>query len=487
MGAMPDLWLGLQSPPLTVAGRAAEPMQPNEIKSPSHLIVLKAISLAFGAVSLLSASVTLYCLIILLILGDFMKSLWFVIFPIQSFASGNEDPSYAFCQASGYGLALGIEAADCAVFLIAIHFAMSIFRRQQSRSGCGLEPYRFYVYAFWVGFPILMASLIFVDCNRGYGNFGQYCYVPNRPTWCRLPASSGSNLAGSLPSEWHLDRLGDVAIPTVDTLNQGPADIHVTATPQPEAMQAPLPAHTRVRNHEPQSDLQTKARSLTCQSAAQFLWEICSGMVKSLGRLRPSTTSTYVQNKLCHNQSQPNGKGEGEVISASMSSSAYISSGSNPETNTSIEQAHQRIRRQLRLLFVYPLVYLTIWVCPFILHLVRLRTDIKDPFPLLVLTMLSLCAAGSVDSAIFMARERPWRFVHAGFWKSLCRRLHISWRTSAQFQGLSREEMIANAMMAHERRQEEVALESIERRATAERSARGRRKVAENWWDLADE
>lgn len=49
-------------------------------------------------------------LVLLLIIGDFWKSFWFLVGSAQTLASGQiatEDP---FCQASGYFLQVGVEA-----------------------------------------------------------------------------------------------------------------------------------------------------------------------------------------------------------------------------------------------------------------------------------------------------------------------------------------------------------------------------------------
>ncbi len=83
-----------------------------------------------------------------------------------------------------------------------------------------------------------------------------------------------------------------------------------------------------------------------------------------------------------------------------------------------------------------------------------------------------------------MARERPWRHVRAGFWSSLAWRLHISWNSGSTAQGRSREEMIADAIIAQTRRQEEVALECEERRATIARREQGFQRGSANWWEV---
>jgi G protein-coupled receptor GPR1 len=72
-----------------------------------------------------------------------------------------------------------------------------------------------------------------------------------------------------------------------------------------------------------------------------------------------------------------------------------------------------RIHKQLRLIFIYPLVYTLMWLIPFAKHCM----NYKDEFaahPVYWLTLLStICftSMGAVDCLIFSLRERPWRHI----------------------------------------------------------------------------
>lgn len=101
--------------------------------------VLVAISLGFGLLSTLATSFAFYWfvrmkrsfrhdLIMLLIVSDFIKSAWFVIFPIVVYTLGPIASESAFCQISGFSLAVGFESSDVAVLLIALHSALYIIR-----------------------------------------------------------------------------------------------------------------------------------------------------------------------------------------------------------------------------------------------------------------------------------------------------------------------------------------------------------------------
>src|ERR1700712_1876694 len=70
--------------------------------------------------------------------------------------------------------------------MIALHTALYIFRPRSSNGEGGLYPYRHYAYTLWVVFPLLMASLAFINNSNSYVPEGTYCYLPVRPFWYRL-------------------------------------------------------------------------------------------------------------------------------------------------------------------------------------------------------------------------------------------------------------------------------------------------------------
>lgn len=121
----------------------------------------------------------------LLLQSDLLKAVWFMIYPAVEMARGRVPSEAAFCQASGFFLALGIEACDMAVLLIAIHTALNICRR---RGNNGLYPYRKVAFAVYIGVPILLAGLAFRD-RPAFANSGEYCYLPLRPKWTRRALS----------------------------------------------------------------------------------------------------------------------------------------------------------------------------------------------------------------------------------------------------------------------------------------------------------
>ena len=129
-------------------------------------------------------------LILLLIASDLAKSLWFVIYSSATLSRFlSTDSASAFCEVSGFFFAMSIEASDAAVFLVALHWTVYIFRSNRAAGESGIYPYRYLAFAFYVLFPVMMASLAFFMRIPAYVDTGQYCYLPAKPWWDRMSLS----------------------------------------------------------------------------------------------------------------------------------------------------------------------------------------------------------------------------------------------------------------------------------------------------------
>ncbi len=104
-------------------------------------------------------------LILMLIFSNTFKALWYFVSPVVIFTRGEFGSSSAFAQASGFLLALGVEAADLSIFFIALHSTLYIFRPPQKLGHGGLYKYRYWVYASWLLLPLLAASMPKDSCE----------------------------------------------------------------------------------------------------------------------------------------------------------------------------------------------------------------------------------------------------------------------------------------------------------------------------------
>lgn len=85
----------------------------------------------------------------------------------------------------------------------------------------------------------------------------------------------------------------------------------------------------------------------------------------------------------------------------------------SPHMHTHIDKRRIRIHRQLRLMFIYPLTYVLVWLFPFINHCFTYKDEYaKHPiFWLNLMATICLTLMGAIDCLIFSLRERPWRHI----------------------------------------------------------------------------
>ncbi|KAI1142042.1 G protein-coupled glucose receptor regulating Gpa2-domain-containing protein [Hypoxylon sp. FL0543] len=181
---------------------------------------------------------------------------------------------------------------------------------------------------------------------------------------------------------------------------------------------------------------------------------------------------------------------------SSSSSSIFLP---QHETEETMRRSREKQQRQLRLLFVYPAIYMLTWIAPFVSHVLRYDDVFSyrgrynlggEPMALAVASITSLCIGAAVDCCFFSAWEKPWLHLRGGFWENLALRLRIRRprRRSRHGLGRTREERFVDARRARVRREQEENLEILSNVAARRLSDRGERQSAppREWWDVLD-
>ncbi|KAI3332393.1 hypothetical protein HD806DRAFT_193518 [Xylariaceae sp. AK1471] len=241
----------------------------------------------------------------------------------------------------------------------------------------------------------------------------------------------------------------------------------------------------------------------------------------------------------------PDERGAGEVLNSSSSLARL----STEVSEAGMRRSRDRMQRQLRLLFVYPAIYMLTWVAPFVEHLYPFEPNPTsgnittatfdthsssssvfnsssssssnscavvmaettravylvhqtDPFALRIVSMASLCIGAAVDCGFFSTWERPWRHLRGGFWEGLAMRLRVhricGFVRERGGPGRNRDERIADARDARRRRDREseivLALRSKMGAAAALGGESGigmgsenQRRRRREWWDVLDD
>ncbi|PHH51215.1 G protein-coupled receptor GPR1 [Ceratocystis fimbriata CBS 114723] len=577
---------------------------------------LHIVSLVFSAISLSVSATALYLfltsrrsfrhdLVLLLIISDFTKSLWLFLFPLISLISGPIASASLLCQISGFCLSFGLEAFDIAVLLIAAHAFLSILHPVATGgSSNGIYPYRFYAYAIFVCFPMISASLAFLNKPLGYVNTGEYCYIASHPIWPSLFLSwiprlftfvtivvlyvflynhvrdVMQNYEKTSYSHNHaklaqLSQVSRLDVYQLDALQPLPPIAYHGVIPHSRSSSfadSSYPRHDS--NATLVSDLQSTETSSTpllpqstpnttpMRSSQAIRWKMPdfsgsmdndSSTSKNTYRMRlysdpePVAPELLISSPSDEDQEAPpkpnhsglpgtgpvrpgisplpsanpsfDGPTRGSSFTSAITSAFRNARGSCSSSSTAataaaaetpsftlrndLEMARTRSRviHQLRLMFIYPIAYIGIWVFPFACSMMRIHSyhtsssiaetgvgSESAPYALVIASMVSLCIQGTVDSGMLLAREKPWR-------EKLQRGTDWWWgsrsRNGSQYTvGRTREEMLLDSKVARQRRVYEInerkaaAAEAIAAQKT--QPAKGERGVR-NWWDVHDE
>ncbi|TVY83600.1 G protein-coupled receptor GPR1 [Lachnellula suecica] len=562
--------------------------------SPSQGNTLQVLALLFSTISVASAMLAFYWfvkmqrsfrhdLVMFLIQSDMFKALWLMIYPIVTFVKGPVPSASKFCQVNGFFLSLGIEASDFAVLQIAIHTALYIFKPKVSRGEGGLYPYRKLAYIAWVVFPVLMASLAFINDQSAYTDEGTYCYLPVRPFWFRLALSwipryiifivilciyasiyyyvrykfqgfknasraQGAGNSDSLNSEVPRHPPKQYSLPPTPTLachglipepqatatnDEGPkfyistleayrersapanpgahrfmwANIMATSKPsrlptipvEPVASEAdadssvgpltpqPLPnlasaAPASPISHHP--SLTTPPRSRLTSWRDHFVRRF-SPLNSDPNTAEPSVVDIY--DILRH----PDGSDSTPISQLELE---LVNSRGQNLASLEMIRTRDKIRRQLRFLFIYPLVYIGMWIIPFVSHVLQYDDTlaVAPPFALTCVTTVFISSQAAVDCWLFSTRETPWRHIPGSdgtFWGSL--KFWSGWKGASQRRvvhgpGKTRGEIIREARVAYLRRDQEMAQQRTGA-VSGVHIESGVRRTDREWWESGND
>lgn len=410
-------------------------------------------------------------LILMLIISDSFKAIWYFLTPVVVFSYGQAACPPGFTQASGFLLAMSVEGADLSILLIALHTTLYVFRPPRGSVHGGLHKYRYWVYGLWIVLPLLAASLAFTNSSgSAYVSTGTIAYLPKRPFWYRLAlawipryiilfsiitmyaaiyiyvkvkfknfddlegdgwssdlssvsASGHTSLASaSLSFSWRMFKQKRYSRkPSTSATATTPFDSTTDRT------QSNVPEDRRdsekfepITTRQPaysgrhsQLSLGVTAADFACAEATKSGAEagaeidlISSESNSTMLLTRSYSTAPTLTTNFTNDTAA--------TIVPEEPSPTILRSGARWIQNGATDRVaitRVAIRRQLRFLFIYPLIYLFLWIMPFVQHCLN-YTDHYTAYPIfwlhLCVTAILALQAG-VDCAIFSWRERPWK------------------------------------------------------------------------------
>jgi G protein-coupled receptor GPR1 len=159
------------------------------------------------------------------------------------------------------------------------------------------------------------------------------------------------------------------------------------------------------------------------------------------------------------------------------------------DPNNDLKYRSHETRHQVRLQFIYPFVYVLMWIFPFIAHTKNYDNAyiLVAPIWLYALSTASMSAQGLVDAVLFCFREYPWRYRHDSFWQGLKGRLTLkSYLFQAKRPGRTWEETNADSRFAMIRRNAEIEDKNRELSDETGRAVVLQTKGGQDWWNAYD-
>lgn len=362
-----------------------------------------------------------------------------------------------------------LREADIAILAIAAHAALHVFRPSRSTGQGGLYRRRRILYAAYVLWPISSTSLAFINPNSAFVNFQIYCTFPKRPFWYRLALSwiprymifvvivciyasiyayvrvkfhgfdnlgshTGSmsaatdSVTGEITNQLH-SRI-DGESPTILTFSSAPArqKASVVSTLFPTGKSKSEADAHNVPEWD-QADSVTVSQVPDCEKKG-------SGVSSSDFAPDANTGKVLDTVGICPQEKEDHTRTGGEQptrpsIARTMSETCTVDTDFTADEETTLQEnckeqsnltrnrprpnqlavTRRAIRRQLRFMFIYPLMYMLMWTLPLVNQCFNYSDwwAANKPFSLTVAATACLSLQAGVDSLVFSWRERPWR------------------------------------------------------------------------------
>ncbi|KIY01758.1 uncharacterized protein Z520_01896 [Fonsecaea multimorphosa CBS 102226] len=391
-------------------------------------------------------------LVLYLIISDTFKAVWYFIFPTVVFVKGPVNSGSNFCQVSGFMLVLAIESSDMAILIIALHSILYILNPGSTLGEGGLYRYRRWTYIMWLGPALLAASLAFLHDKDPYITAGTFCYLPKRPIGYRLALSwvpryliigvilimyiwiyiyvhikfrGFDNLGATNSSHYNsgLRNRSDLSTRCTDperrAIDQSPAlpsQAFMLQTQNPFLGGAVAPEErqpwddVKFITSKPLQSIPTEApreiegRSMLARGSewsgeTQIPPDHTLGPLSSIPELQDNSA---LPRSLSATKDQIMGTSVVCPVTPSTTSTGL---------NDPLKRTRLAIRKQLRYLFIYPLVYILMWSFPFASHALNYNNYyVAHPiFWLSLVQTVMLSLQAGVDSVLFSWTEKPWR------------------------------------------------------------------------------
>jgi len=287
-----------------------------------------------------------------------------------------------------------------------------------------------------------MAALAFINPHWGYMSQGAFCSLPLRPFWYRLAlawipryAIAIAILGLAIAIYVHIGFEFRLLSVTTENTKQDLSTTDEAVEPTACADERRVSSFRRASSII--SMINNPRRTSAVTSLGSLPEHDDNGPIRSYSTRSMATGSRRPSPLLSRPTATPNqrkaGVAELQNPSYDASDGTPVPMVRRPTARVNHQPTHHRSRlhRQLRLLFIYPIVYILMWLIPFVYHCMN-YFDYWAAHPLYWLSLssaVSFALMGTADCLVFTLRERPWRHIDASdgsFFGSF-----ICWRTGS--------------------------------------------------------
>jgi len=374
----------------------------------------------------------LYRLVMGLIMSDMLRSTLELTYPIVTLSRGDVSAASLYCEIGGFFTAYFFEASDLMIFIIAIHTAVYVFHPKLTYAGDegGLWRWRYYVFAAWFIIPGLLAGLAFIN-PVPYVPLVTWCYLPARPLVWRYTLAWGPRyfiflLISILYVALYVHvrrvyRTIDRTHLVNSSMDSGSGSDYETRRSSQHSGFGPISSHGLLNPPLP-TYFQRKRPSIPPPVVEDEKESRLSTEPSVYETPSPTSETTIIQHPP-QNYEQPHPPSPGlrdmsftTTISDALPPSILNRPEASPDATQSFAHRRARVERQMRTLFIFPIVYFLMWIPPFINHLYQVITYDSTAthlppgtFVITVLATVFLPAQGFVNVCVYAVRERPWR------------------------------------------------------------------------------
>jgi G protein-coupled receptor GPR1 len=384
-----------------------------------------------------------------------LRSLLEIIYGVVAIIKENGDTAIFISPvvlASGWIMAYSLEASDAMVFIIAVHTAVYVFRpklRSPKDEG-GLWRWRAPLFAAWILIPAILASLAFIH-YPAYIPLVTWCYLPPRPLVWRYALAWGPRYFIFLTITVIYVALYIHVRLVYRRISRSQAGS--IARPSASALSRPISGHSRFRGRKRDNAFDRVLRRLfLCKGRKQtaptesFNQTFRHPFPEVKGKDEPCPTERTAvdsdvektaENSVSSQDSlSPTGMCYGRrgtntgqsILSNNSNTPDFIDDtrrvslvlhmvASNAPYGFADRRA--RVERQIRSLFIFPVVYFLMWIPPFINHIYQSITyeNVEDENGLLpagiftvgLIASVFLPLQGFINVFVYAIREKPWK------------------------------------------------------------------------------